>query len=128
MARTFQEISNRLETSITSPLAREGYEHMLDAYASDEQFETEAEAVEQLIADALEDQVTMGLLLDAIGADRTYVVVGTIYDGYNEMFVSRQITALSREEAQAIFTDQVTDPDAEALGEKLDIDATYGPF
>ncbi len=124
---TFQEISDALEDSNTlflSPLAREVYENLIGSYATDEQFETEAEAIEQLISDALSDQDDLENLLQAAQANMRWIVIVRL-DGAETIVLSREVRATNKEEAGAEFLTglRAASPDGEFRLEYI-----YGPY
>ncbi len=126
MTKTFQEISEAVEATNIDPMAKAAYGFLAEAFAIDESYDTEADAVQAMTDTLYDDKSNLISIIEAVTDLQTWVVILRL-DGADTLVFSRQVLASNAETAADKYITTLLE-----LGyfsrKELTLETVYGPF
>ena len=126
MTKTFQEISEAVEATNIDPMTKNAYGFLAEAFAIDESYDTEADAIEAMIATLYDDKSNLISVIKAVTDLQTWVVILRL-DGADTIVLSKQVHAPNSVRASEKFINHLLDT-GHVSKEKITFEAVYGPF
>ncbi len=125
MTKTFQEITEAIDATNLSPYVKDAFGFLVEAFATDEIYDTEVDAVEAMTDQLHNDKTNIIEVIKAVTNLQTWVVIARI-DGPETIILSQQIQAANKFEAEEKLLTylQERNPD----NDEFKLEFTYGPF
>ena len=129
MTRTFQEISDAIEEINLDPNTKNAFDFLSSAFADDESYEEEVDAVEALTDVLYNEKADIISIIKAVTGQQTgylWVVVARL-DGDETIIFSQQVLAVSKKEAEVKVIDYLEQRNRSLEGQ-FELEYTHGPF
>ena len=129
MTRTFQEISDAIEEINLDPNTKNAFDFLSSAFADDESYEEEVDAVEALTDVLYNEKADIISIIKAVTGQQTgylWVVVARLY-GDETIIFSQQVLAVSKKEAEVKVIDYLEQRNRSLEGQ-FELEYTHGPF
>ena len=129
MTRTFQEISDAIEEINLDPNTKNAFDFLSSAFADDESYEEEVDAVEALTDVLYNEKADIISIIKAVTGQQTgylWVVVARL-DGDETIIFSQQVLAVSKKEAEVKVIAYLEQRNRSLEGQ-FELEYTHGPF
>ncbi len=129
MTRTFQEISDAIEEINLDPNTKDAFDFLSSAFATDESYEEEVDAVEALTDVLYNEKADIISIIKAVTGQQTgylWVVVARL-DGDETIIFSQQVLAVSKKEAEVKVIAYLEQRNRSLEGQ-FELEYTHGPF